>query len=140
VRGGGYCGRQGYEGREAEGQVLMANRTGAGAMREKLHFQMRAMVDDGFGNEQAGDFATQFTTAAQLIPLKGSEPVIAARLAGVQPYIIRIRSSVSARGVTVAWRAVDARNPSRIFNITSAANVDEKNAYIDMMATQGVAT
>ncbi|MBO9194331.1 head-tail adaptor protein [Rhizobium sp. 16-449-1b] len=118
----------------------MAKPTGSGALRERLHFQSRAMVDDGYGNEQAGDFATVFTTAARLTPIKGSEPVIASRLAGVQPYIISIRSCVAARAVTTAWRAVDARNPSRIFNITSAANVDEKNAYIDMMATQGVAS
>lgn len=112
----------------------------AGKMREKLHFQARAMVDDGFGNEQAGDFATVFTAAAELIPLKGGEPVLAARLTGVQPFVIQIRGSTAARGLTTAWRAVDARNPSRIFNITSVANVDQKNAYIDLMATQGVAT
>ncbi|WP_028753714.1 head-tail adaptor protein [Rhizobium leucaenae] len=115
-------------------------RPGIPRLREKLHFQVRALVDDGFGNEVSGDFATQFTAAAELIPLTGSEPVIAARLTGVQPYIIRVRSHVAARAVATAWRAVDARNPSRLFNITSAANIDEKNAYIDMMATQGVAT
>ncbi|MDR7147152.1 head-tail adaptor protein [Rhizobium sp. BE258] len=109
-------------------------------MREKLNFQQRSLVDDGYGNEQAGDFATVFSAAAELIPLKGGEPVLAARLTGTQPFIIRIRSCVAARVVTTAWRAVDARNPSRIFNLTAAANVDQKNAYIDLMATQGVAT
>lgn len=114
-------------------------RPGIPRMREKLNFQRREIVDDGFGNEVSGEFTTFFTAAAELIPLTGSETVIAARLTGVQPYIIRIRSHVAAREVTTAWRAVDARNASRIFNITSAANIDEKNAYIDMMATQGVA-
>jgi head-tail adaptor len=109
-------------------------------MRERIDFQYRPMVDDGFGNEQAGDWTTAFTAPAQLIPLKGSEPVISARLSGVQPYIIKIRSHPAARDVTTAYRAVDARNPSRIFNITSAANFDQKGAYIDMMAVQGVAT
>ncbi|MDO3431187.1 head-tail adaptor protein [Rhizobium sp. CBN3] len=112
----------------------------AGNLRERLHFQTRAIVDDGFGNEQSGDWETVFTAAAELRPLKGSEPVIASRLSGVQPFVIQIRSCIEARVVTTAWRAVDARNPSRIFNITSAANFDEKNRYIDMMATQGVAT
>jgi head-tail adaptor len=118
----------------------MTDKRGAGQLREKLLFQRRAVVDDGMGNEQAGDWETQFTAAADLIPLRGGEPVIAARLAGVQPFVIRTRSCVTARAVTTAWRAVDARNPSRIFNITSAANVDQKNAYLDLMATQGVAT
>ncbi|MBX5285178.1 head-tail adaptor protein [Rhizobium sp. NLR10a] len=113
---------------------------GAGRLRERLHFQRRQLVDDGFGNEQAGDWIIVFTTAAELKPLKGSEPVIASRLSGVQPFVIQIRSCSEARGVTTAWRAVDARNPSRIFNITSMANFDEKNAYLDLMAVQGVAT
>lgn len=112
----------------------------AGKLREKLHFQRRAIVDDGFGNEQSGDWETVFTTAAELKPLKGSEPVIASRLSGVQPFIIQIRSCRDARDATTAWRAVDARNPARIFNITSVANFDEKNAYLDLMAVQGVAT
>jgi head-tail adaptor len=112
----------------------------AGKMRERLEFQKREMVDDGFGNEVAGDFVTVFTDAAELIPLKGGEPVIAARLSGVQPFIVRVRSSTATRDVTTAWRAIDARNAPRIFNITSVANYDQKNAYLDMMATQGVAT
>ncbi|NZD50537.1 head-tail adaptor protein [Rhizobium leguminosarum] len=118
----------------------MSKTTGAGGLREKLHFQRRELADDSYGNEQSGDWQTIFTTAAGLSPLKGSEPVIASRLSGVQPFILQIRSCREARDVTTAWRAVDARNPSRIFNITSVANFDEKNAYLDMMAVQGVAT
>lgn len=118
----------------------MADTPGAGRMREKLNFQRRSEVDDGYGNPQSGDFQTVFTDAAQIIPLKGSEPVIASRLTGVQPYIVRIRGSVAARAVTTAWRAVDARNPSRIFNIRSGANYDMKNAWLDFMADDGVAT
>jgi head-tail adaptor len=118
----------------------MTDTKGAGRLREKLHFQSRQLVDDGFGNQQAGDWVVVFTAAAELKPLKGSEPVVASRLSGVQPFVIQIRSCSDARSVTTAWRAVDARNPSRIFNITSVANFDEKNAYLDMMAVQGVAT
>ncbi len=119
----------------------MADVHGAGRMRGKVNFQKRGdTVEDQYGNAQSGDWTTQFTDAAQLIPLKGSEPVIAARLTGVQPYILRIRGSVAARIVTTAWRAVDARNPSRIFNIRSGANYDAKNAWIDFMVDDGVAT
>lgn len=118
----------------------MTDTRGAGKLREKLLFQRRATVDDGFGNEQSGDFVTVFTAAAELIPLKGGEPVLAARLSGVQPYIIRIRSCTAARQVTTAWRVIDARQQSRAFNITAAVDPDNKNAWIDIMATQGVAT
>ncbi|QIG68371.1 head-tail joining protein [Rhizobium phage RHph_Y3_56_1] len=118
----------------------MTETRGAGTLREKLLFQCRAIVDDGFGNEQSGDWETKFAAAAELIPLKGGEPVLAARLTGVQPYIIRIRSCTDARAVTSAWRAVDARHQSRSFNITAAVDPDNKNAWLDLMATQGVAT
>ncbi|MGO8172693.1 head-tail adaptor protein [Rhizobium ruizarguesonis] len=118
----------------------MTDTRGAGKLREKLLFQRREIVDDGMGNEQSGDWETKFTAAAELIPLKGGEPVLAARLAGTQPYIIRIRSCSAARAVTPAWRAVDARQQSRTFNITAAVDPDNKNAWLDIMATQGVAT
>lgn len=125
----------------ADREALMVyTKPGAGRQREKLLFQVRANVDDGYGNTQSGDWETQFTSAAELIPLKGGEPVIAARLTGVQPYIIRIRGSSQSRSVTTAWRAVDARNQSRIFNIRSIANTDQKNAWLDIMAEDGVAT
>lgn len=117
----------------------MVDRRGAGAMRESLTFQVKVTSPDEYGNEQT-EWATQFTDAAELIPLKGGEPVIGARLTGTQPFVIRIRSHTKSRLVTTAYRAIDARNPSRIFNITSVANMDQKNAYLDMMATQGVAT
>lgn len=117
----------------------MAKKPSAGAMREKIEFQVKVTSPDEYGNEQT-EWQTQFTAAAELIPLKGSEAVISSRLSGIQPYVLRIRSHSAARSVNTAWRAIDARNPARIFNITSAANIDQKNAYIDMMATQGVAT
>jgi head-tail adaptor len=103
-------------------------------------FQRRPSYDDGFGNEQSGDFATMFSAAAELIPLKGGETVTAARLTGTQPFILRIRSCFAAREVDTAWRVVDARNPTRIFNITAAVDPSNKNAWIEIMATQGVAT
>jgi len=111
----------------------------SGALRQKIDFQARVTSPDEYGNEQT-EWVTQFAEPAELIPLKAGESVIAARLTGTQPFVIRIRSSQRARGVTTAWRAIDARNPSRIFNITSVANFDQKNAWLDMMATEGVAT
>lgn len=111
----------------------------AGKRRQVLLIQKRAAVDDGYGNEVSGDFETIFETTAELIPLKGSEPVIAERLTGTQPYIVRIPSCTAAREVTTAWRLVDKRDPRRIFNVTSLAHMDQKNRTIDIMATQGEA-
>lgn len=111
----------------------------AGKMRERLSFQMRQAVDDGYGNEQSGGFVEQFNCSAEVIPLKGGEGVMQSRLTGSQPVIIRIRSGAAAKLVTTGWRAVDARNAGRIYNITAVANMDQKNAYLDIMAVSGVA-
>lgn len=109
-------------------------------MHQRLHFQKRSIVDDSYGNEVAGPFETVFTTAAELIPLRGGEPVQAARLVGVQPYTLRIRSCVAAREVTTSWRIVDARNASRVMNIRTVSNPDQKNAWLDLLVDDGVAT
>ncbi|MCO6423834.1 head-tail adaptor protein [Sinorhizobium meliloti] len=115
----------------------MAKATGAGSLRSKLNFQQRTVGDDGFGNEIVGDFATVFTDAAEIIPRMGSEAVMGARLQGLQPVTIRVRSHVATRDLDATWRAVDARSGA-VYAITSPpVNVDQKNAFIDMLATIG---
>ena len=118
----------------------MATKPRAGGLRQKLHFQRRAIVDDGFGNEISGPFETVFTDVAEFIPLRGGEGVQAARLTGVSPYIVRVRSSTNTRSVTAAWQMVDARS-GRVFAITAPpTDPDQKNAWLDIMATDGVAS
>lgn len=104
-------------------------------MREKIHFQERAYGDDGFGNTVTGDFATVFTEPARLKPGVGSETVIAARLAGQQPYTITVRENSRTRCITPAWQAVDARD-GRKFDIKAIANVDERGRYLSILAVQ----
>ncbi|MDI7923400.1 head-tail adaptor protein [Ferirhizobium litorale] len=124
---------------EPRRESVMADKRGAGRMRAKLHFQRREISDDGYGNPISGEFATVFSAAAEMMPLRGGEPVLAARLTGVQPYIVRIRSHAAARQVTPAWRIVDARNQERVFNVTAISDPDGKGAWLDVMATQGEA-
>lgn len=117
---------------------------GAGALRERVIFQRRGETPDGSGNEITGEWTDQFEEAARLQPRLAGEAVIAARLTGVQPYILTVRSSRRTRDVTTAWRAYDARggvdpngDPRRSFAIQSIANVDEKNQYIDFLVAEG---
>lgn len=117
---------------------------GAGELRGLVIFERRAETSDGAGNEISGDWTEQFSERARIQPRLGGEEVVAARLTGVQPYIVTVRSSQRTRQVTTAWRIVDARagvdaagEPRRILNIASLANVDERNAYIDFLVTEG---
>ncbi|WFU88985.1 head-tail adaptor protein [Rhizobium sp. CC1099] len=117
----------------------MAERPSAGRARERLHFQHRIVEPDEYGNDKTV-WETVFTTAAELIPLRGTETVMASRLTGVQPFIVRIRSCEASRAVTPDWRAVDARNAARVLNIRTVTNPDQKNAWLDLLVDNGVAT
>lgn len=118
---------------------------GAGSLRERVTFQRRTEIPDGYGNPIAGEWTDQFSVSAGLTPRLGSEDVVASRMAGVQPYILRVRMSSQTRMVTPGWRAFDARKgmgdggePVRSFEILSAANVDEKGQYLDFLVKEFV--
>lgn len=83
-----------------------------------------------------GDFATVFEDYAEIIPRMGSEPVMAARLQGLQPVTIRVRSHTATRTLDATWRAVG--RSGEVYSITSPpVNPDQKNKTIDMLATIG---
>ena len=110
---------------------------GAGTLRSLLHFQRRSVVDDGFGNEVTGEYETVFTDAAELKPRMGSEPVIASRLQGVQPYTIRVRANTSTRSIDATGRAVDARTGGVFAIVSPFVDMDQRGAYLEGLATVG---
>lgn len=120
--------------------------SGAGALRERVIFQSR-MPDaggDGAGNFEDA-FEERFRCAAAITPLKGGEAVQASRLAGVQPFIIRVRYSAASREATPDWRILNTRlNDTKgapvTYNIRSLMNLDLKRKYLDFLCESGVAT
>lgn len=111
----------------------------AGSLREKVKCQKRAIVDDGYGNEVSGDFADQFTVSARIKPLRGGESVISQRLQGVHVAVVTVRSSSYTRQITTAWRLINARDTSKVYNIRDVSP-DERGAYIDLLCELGPAT
>lgn len=109
----------------------------SGELRERLAFHDISEADSSFGIA-AGEYAEQFRRAARIRPLVGGEPVIAERLQGVQPVVIRVRSDTATREVTTAWKIVDVRSLAS-YNIR-AVTPDEKRKYIDLLCERGVAT
>ena len=109
----------------------------AGKMRAKLAFQKRAASDDGFGTIVTGDFETQFFEYAELTPRFGGEAVTAGRLAGTQPYTVKVRQCNATRGVDATWRAMNARS-GEIYSIVSPATDEtQKGAYLEFLAVAG---
>lgn len=108
----------------------------AGKLKEMIAFDRRIKDEDGYGNVE-GDWQEQFRTHARVQPIKGGEEVFAGRIAGKQPVIIQIRYSAQAQQITNAWRARDVRT-GRTYNITSAADMGENRAFLDVLAISGV--
>jgi head-tail adaptor len=87
----------------------MAQKTGAGNLREVLIAQRREDIEDDYGNTQ-GQWVEQCRFNASVEPRRGGEAVIAGRLQGTVTYIVTARYSAAAAAVAPDWRLVDARS------------------------------
>ena len=101
-------------------------------MTRRVAFQTRGLdVND----DPLGDWVTQVTRDARIQPLKGGEGVQAQRLEGAQPVIITVRRDSVTRTIDNAWRAVDARDATQVWGVTSAI-WNEAEDMIEVMALQ----
>ena len=114
----------------------MGTGMGAGQLRQRIRFERPNAIANGYGGHTAG-FEAVFDDRAAYTRLRGSESVVAARLQGRQPTVIRVRASMRARGAKTAWRIVD-RDSGEIFNIRSVAETNDRR-WIDFLAESGVA-
>jgi head-tail adaptor len=115
--------------------MVKRKRAGAGSLSERIGFEAEVEGDDGYGGVVVG-FAEQFVEPARLEPRVGSEPVIASRLQGVQPFIMTIRSNERTRTITPAWRARNKRS-GVVYAIKAAVNIDERNQWIELLVVEG---
>ena len=66
---------------------------GAGDLHQTVQWAEPFGAMDRYGNEQTG-WANRFVVRAQIAPKLGGEDVMAARLQGRQPVVIRVRNTV----------------------------------------------
>lgn len=109
----------------------------AGQYRERVAFEYRALVSDGFGNQQSATWTEAFICSARVRPLRGGESVQAARLSGRQPTLITVRVNDNTKMITTDWRARDVRS-GVTYNIRSKVNPDERRVDFDMECETGV--
>lgn len=112
--------------------------TASGDLRDRLQFEKRIASADDYGNPGAGEFTPQFIRRAEIVPLRGGEEVIAARLQGTQPIRIRIRYDSETASITPEWRAVDVSS-GQAYAIKTVVAPDRRNAWIEILAEAGVA-
>lgn len=109
----------------------------AGKLRDRVTFGARTAVDDGYGNEVSGPFEDRFTVWGGVTYLRGSEAVIAARLEGRQPAVVRVRTSTQTRQITTDWRVRNERTGS-VSNVRSIIETEDR-AFLDIAVEAGVA-
>lgn len=103
--------------------------TGAGKLRERIVFQRRGL--DGAGRpspNQPWDTGAEVSVYARVRPRTGTEPVIQARMQGVQPLEITIRANDATRAITTAWRALWKNRPLNLRTVTPSE--DRAEIYI----------
>lgn len=114
-------------------------RGGAGHFDHEFAFDEREIVDDGYGNLVAGDFMERFRMSADVIVMKGGEDVMAARLEGIQPIILRVRVCGLTKRVTTDWQARDVRT-KEAYNIMTITKDSYSGSTFEMFCRSGVAT
>lgn len=121
---------------------------GAGQLYERVAWDERQAASDGYGNVQ-GAFVEQFQTRAGFVYLRGSESVIAARLEGRQPIVVRVRASSQTRRIAPDWRMRDARDgqwtgggepvwTGPVYAVRSIAATPDRK-WLDIVVVRGVA-
>lgn len=115
----------------------MAQKTGAGPLKELLVAQQRIQQDDGYGNPVSGPWTEVSRHSAAIEARRGTETVVAGRLQGVVNWIATVRYSGAAAAVTTEHRFVDDRSGAIYAIKTAIPRPDRK--YIDFDLATGVA-
>lgn len=111
----------------------------ASKLRDRVKFQRRVLTADGFGNRE-GDWADlEIERACELIPTRGGETIQAARLTGSTLWDCWVRRDRDTITITTGDRAVDVRDPSRVFNVRFNEDMDGRNAWRLIQLESGVA-
>lgn len=117
----------------------------AGHLFERVAFDERQGVDDGMGNH-TGKFVEAFQCRAGFTYLRGTETVIAARLEGRQPIVVRVRRNAMTSQIDHDWRMRDVRDGAwedehwtgPTYAVRSIIPT-ENRLYLDIAVERGVA-
>lgn len=110
---------------------------GAGDLRHRVKFQRRAAGDDEYGNPVEGWADLGVVRSASLTPTRGGEDVQAGRVAGKASWDCWVRNDSGTRQITTSDRVVDARDPSRAFNIRFIGDMDGDRTWLLMQLESG---
>lgn len=110
---------------------------GAGDLRARVSFERRGEGEDEYGNPVTGWLPLNIERAASLTPTRGGETVQAGRIAGTASWDCWVRNDSGTRTINTGDRVVDARDPTRTFNIAFAEDMDGDGQWILLQLTSG---
>jgi len=102
----------------------------AGPLRHRIEIQIASTAQNAAG-EPAGTWLTSLSAWAAIWPLRGSEYLTASQDRSSVTHKVRVRY---LSGITPKNRI--KFGSTRYFNIDSVINVDERNIYQDIMASE----
>ena len=108
----------------------------AAILSERFGFDAPTATPNGQGGNVMG-WAALHECWAGVTYLRGGEAVLASRLVGVQPVVIRVRNCAAARSIGSDWRARDTRTGT-VYAVKGSPVPSDDRAYLDIMATSGV--
>ena len=109
----------------------MAAKRSAAALTNRVRLQRRP--DDANG-DPLGPFADVATRRAEIVYLRGGEPVMEQRLQGVQPAVVAVYADSVTRTITNAWRLVDDRT-GQVHEITAPPTVTTDRRWVEILTT-----
>jgi len=93
-------------------------------------------LDDGYGNSE-GDWLTLVEERpARVAPRRGDEAVIAARLQGVAPYDVWLRTDPDTLAITEGDRVVDL-DAGFVLAVRYVGNLDERGRFLLLQCEAG---
>lgn len=112
----------------------------AGDLKERIALERRMEINPDAPNDYGntvGGWVSQGEVWAQYVFLRGGEAVIAGRLQGRQPVVVRVRASALTRQVAPEWRVRDVRS-GVIYAVRSVTETADR-AAVEVLAESGVA-
>lgn len=121
-----------------------------GRLTRLVAFDKPTTTPDGYGGQETG-WSGEFDEVkawAEFIYLRGSEAVLAARLEGRQPIVVRVANFAGGRQITAGWRMRDLHNgewttgdewDGDVFNVRTAPTPTQDRQWLEILVESGVA-
>jgi head-tail adaptor len=110
----------------------------AGSLRDSVRFERRGPAGNVGGVVKASWSPLCGPFRAEIKPLRGGETIQAARMAGRDQVLMSLHGCRALAEVTSDDRVVDARDPTRTWNIVAPpTNPDGRGQWIEITAERG---